>query len=257
MTQKNKRMKAPFVDTLCPDWSAPAHVKAYSTCRHQGFSLVPFDSCNPALHTGDNVNAVQQNRQLIREQLQLPTEPAWLDQVHGTDIIQLREDAPDLQMASADGSYTTNKNQVCVVMTADCLPLLITNRQGSEVAAVHAGWRGLCQGVIESAIQKFSSPVDELLVWLGPAIGPGAFEVGEEVRQAFIHHDSQAEVAFKASGKRWMADIYQLARQRLAVCGVNEVTGGGFCTYTDQERFYSYRREGQTGRMASLIWMSE
>lgn len=242
------------VTTLSPDWSAPSHIKAFGTCRHQGYSQAPFDSWNPATHTGDNEADVQKNRRLLYEQLQLPAEPVWLDQVHGTDIIRL---SANVTPASADGSYSNGTGQVCVVMTADCLPLLITNTQGTEVAAVHAGWRGLCEGVIESAISQFTSSAEELLVWLGPAIGPEAFEVGEEVRQAFLQHDSQAEAAFKVKDDKWMADIYQLARQRLAACGVTEVSGGEYCTYTDSERFFSYRRDGQTGRMASLIWIEK
>lgn len=249
-------MKAPCINTLSPDWPAPSHIKAFSTCRHQGYSQAPFDSWNPATHTGDNVQTVRRNRELLTGQLQLPSEPVWLDQVHGTRIINMADSETHSVIMSADGSYTSNPNQVCVVMTADCLPVLITNRLGTEVAAVHAGWRGLCDGVIETAVRQFEVSVDELLVWLGPAIGPKAFEVGAEVREAFICHDVQAESAFKPAGKNWMADIYLLARQRLHAAGVDKISGGNYCTYTDAERFYSYRRDGQTGRMASLIWIA-
>jgi polyphenol oxidase len=176
----------------------------------------------------------------------------WLEQVHGVAVVN----AADTQSICADASFATEKNIVCTVMTADCLPVLICNRAGTKVAAAHAGWRGLHAGVIEAAIQALQETPGNILVWLGPAIGPQAFEVGEEVRAAFVSDLPQTAAAFKSTKPgHWLADIYQLARLRLARIGVNQIYGGGLCTCTDHQRFYSYRRDGKTGRMASLIWM--
>jgi YfiH family protein len=238
-----------------PDWPAPAHINAYTTLRHQGFSQAPYDSWNLATHVHDSAAHVAQNRALLTQRLALPTQPRWLEQVHGTDILLLDEQNVNAD-TRADGSYTRTANRVCAVLTADCLPLLICNRQGSEVAAVHAGWRGLAAGVLESALQCFHTPAQDLLVWLGPAIGPGVFEVGEEVLQAFAQRDAHAGQAFTASkDNKYLADIFQLARQRLQRSGVTAIYGGNHCTYSEPSRFYSYRREHNTGRMATLIWI--
>jgi YfiH family protein len=238
-----------------PRWPAPKHIKAATSLRHPGYSQAPYDSWNLATHVEDVDAHVLSNRSLLRQRLGLPTEPAWLQQVHGTDIVTLDQNSPG-QQAEADGSYTRMHGQVCVVLTADCLPALICDRAGLEVAAVHAGWRGLAAGVLESALQCFQAPAQELLVWLGPAIGAQAFEVGAEVLQVFADQDPRARNAFTVSGdNKYLADIYQLARQRLQRAGVEAVYGGDYCTYTDASRFYSYRRQQQTGRMASLIWI--
>lgn len=240
---------------ITPQWPAPSRVRACSTTRLGGVSLAPFDSLNLGEHVADAPAAVQQNRQRLRETLKLNNEPAWLNQVHGTEVLAAEQVAQGTR-PEADGSYTNATNTPCVVMTADCLPVLLTDRSGSCVAAVHAGWRGLQAGVIESAIEKMAVNEQQLLVWLGPAIGPQAFEVGEEVRSAFCDQDAAAVEAFmpQQPGK-WLADIYQLARRRLAQRGITEVYGGGLCTYSDAKQFYSYRRDNQTGRMATLIWI--
>jgi YfiH family protein len=237
------------------DWPAPAQIKACTTLRHPGCSQAPYDSWNLATHVNDSAAHVAQNRALLTERLALPTQPVWLEQVHGIDMLSLDElDAN--AVPRADGSYTRSQNRVCAVLTADCLPLLICNREGSEVAAVHAGWRGLAAGVLESALQCFQADSQDLLVWLGPAIGAQAFEVGEEVLQAFEQRDPHAGQAFIAGQEnKYLADIYQLARQRLQRSGVSAVYGGGHCTFTESSRFYSYRRAANTGRMASLIWI--
>ncbi len=240
---------------IVPGWPAPASIRAGSTTRHGGVSLPPYASLNLGDHVGDLPVAVAENRRRLCQQLQLPSEPVWLQQVHGVTVV----DAATVRAeAEADASFTTHPNKVCVVMTADCLPLLCCDRQGTVVAAAHAGWRGLLNGVIEATVLRMGVATAELLVWLGPAIGPSAFEVGDEVRDAFIAHDVAATAAFKPSPSgRWLADIYQLARQRLARMGALAVYGGDCCTYSEAERFYSYRRDGVTGRMASLIWIAE
>lgn len=240
---------------IMPGWPAPAIVRAGTTSRHGGVSLPPYESLNLGDHVGDRPEAVRENRRRLCEQQQLPSEPVWLKQIHGVAVV----DAATVQGApEADASFTSRANVVCAVMTADCLPLLLCNKQGTVVAAAHAGWRGLLDGVIEATVLRMNVKGDDLLVWLGPAIGPTAFEVGDEVRDAFIAHDAAATMAFKPSPQgRWLADIYQLARQRLVRLGVTAVYGGHCCTYSDAERFYSYRRNGVTGRMASLIWIAE
>ncbi len=236
-----------------PNWPAPANIKALSTTRQGGVSLPPYQGLNVADHVGDAGNAVLRNREWLRETVDLPAEPCWLKQVHGTDIVtgESRDHVP-----VADGSFSSVAGQVLAVMTADCLPLLICDQQGSEIAAVHAGWRGLLDGIIENAIDRFSSPSETLLVWLGPAIGPTAFEVGDEVRDLFIDRDKNSVDSFQSNRPgHWLADIYQLARIRLEGRGVRSIYGGERCTVSDPDRFYSYRRDGVTGRMASLIWI--
>ncbi|MBI3187660.1 MAG: peptidoglycan editing factor PgeF [Gammaproteobacteria bacterium] len=237
---------------LVANWPAPANVRAGVTTRQGGVSVAPYDGFNLATHVGDNPAAVAQNRALLRTTLKLPAEPVWLEQVHGVAVVN----AATTKIFCADASYASEKNIVCTVMTADCLPVLICNRAGTKVAAAHAGWRGLHAGVIEASISVLQETPDNILIWLGPAIGPQAFEVGDEVRTAFVNDLPQTAAAFKATSPgHWLADIYQLARLRLARIGVNNVYGGDLCTYTDQQRFYSYRRDGKTGRMASLIWI--
>lgn len=236
------------------DWPAPPHVHAYTTLRFAGYSASPFDSWNLAKHVQDNAPAVEQNRQLLKQRLGLPSDPVWLQQVHSVQVASL--DASHSGIPKADGSFTTDANRVCCVLTADCLPVLMCGRSGTEVAAVHAGWRGLADGVIEAALEKFTSRREDILVWLGPAIGPDVFEVGEEVRDVFLAHDADAHQAFKVSANNTLlANIYQLARQRLQIAGVTAVFGGDYCTATEEDKFFSYRRNPVTGRMASLVWM--
>lgn len=243
------------LDFIIPNWPAPANVKALQTTRLGGVSSAPFDGLNLGAHVNDDPIAVAKNRQLLSPYL--PNEPVWVNQVHGIEVIDAAQSAC---LQNADASFTTKPNVVCVTMTADCLPVLLCDKAGTVVAAVHAGWRGLCDGVIEAAVNKLPVEHSEILAWLGPAIGPNAFEVGSEVRAQFIAKDAQAASAFQTNGNKWLGDIYQIARQRLNRVGVTQIYGGSvnedFCTYTDPTRFYSFRRDNVTGRMASLIWLS-
>lgn len=239
---------------LKPVWPAPHSVQSVCTTRTGGISQAPFDTLNLGDHVGDQPAAVAHNRRLVAETLNLASTPLWLQQVHGVKVA--RHNVDNLG-CPADASVSFEKTEVCVVMTADCLPVLFCDRAGTRVAAAHAGWRGLCDGVLEATVRALDCDPADLLAWMGPAIGPQAFEVGSEVRAAFMAHQQQAAEAFKPSAHgKWLADIYQLGRQRLAALGLVAVYGGDFCTYTQQERFFSFRREGQTGRMASLIWLS-
>ncbi len=239
---------------ITPNWSAPANVRAVCTTRHGGVSEAPFNSLNLGDHVGDNLYAVERNRAIVGEVLTLPTEPVWLQQIHGVEVCRVDTAACYPQ---ADASVALGKNQVCVVMTADCLPVLFCDKAGTRVAAAHAGWRGLEAGVLERTVTALQCDPGDIMAWLGPAIGATAFEVGDEVRAAFMQHDAQAALAFSTTAQqgKWLADIYLLARQRLQAVGVTAISGGDYCTYSDAERFFSYRRDGQTGRMASLIWM--
>lgn len=236
---------------ITPDWPAPANIRALSTTRHGGYSQAPFDSLNLGTHVGDDAQTVASNRERLRQHL--PAEPFWLNQVHGTRVVEACSSAA---LPDADASVAHAAGLVCTIMTADCLPVLFCSTTGDRVAAAHAGWRGLCDGILENTVAALQCPSDDIMAWLGPAIGPQAFEVGDEVRAAFVAHSPAAASAFApAQAGKWLADLYQLARQRLADCGVTQIYGGEYCTYRDQERFFSYRREGKTGRMASLIWL--
>lgn len=251
---------------ITPTWQVPAHINAFSTTRQKsnsptnfGVSKPPFDRFNLGNHVGDQPMAVAQNRQLLTENYQLPHHPVFLNQTHSTTVIQL---PTEQHTPNADAAYTNQANQVCLVMTADCLPVLFTNQQGTEVAAAHAGWRGLCNGILEQTIKHFNSPTHQILAWLAPAISVKAFEVGEEVLQQFLEQDKQAITAFHPLAKtqqpqKYLADLYLLATQRLNQLGITKVYGGNYCTFNQPDLFYSYRREQQTGRMASLIWFSE
>ncbi|WP_297814023.1 peptidoglycan editing factor PgeF [uncultured Methylophaga sp.] len=239
---------------LRPDWPAPSNIHAFSTYRQGGISLPPYDSLNLGDHVGDDAQAVADNRQRLLTQAHLPAEPLWLQQVHGNDVIDARHWTTAI---SADASYSNQPDQVCTVLTADCLPVLFTDRSGRQVAAAHAGWRGLLAGVLEKPLACFSGRREDILVWLGPAIGPQQFEVGREVFEAFCERDNAASRAFQQrDADHFLADIYLLARQRLAQAGVTAVFGGEHCTVSEADKFYSYRRDGDTGRMASLIWIS-
>jgi YfiH family protein len=239
---------------LVPDWPAPPGVRAVSTTRRGGVSAAPYDDFNLAAHVGDAPSAVAANRARLRECLGLPAEPCWLQQVHGVQAVPAVSGTPPPE---ADAGYTDRPGVVCAVLTADCLPILLCDRAGRRIAAIHAGWRGLANGVIERALDCAGPAAGGWLAWLGPAIGPGVFEVGAEVRDAFVTGHAAATEAFQPSpAGRWLADLYVLARQRLAGCGVTDVYGGGACTYSDRERFFSYRRDGATGRMATLVWLA-
>ncbi|QFH51053.1 purine nucleoside phosphorylase YfiH [Leclercia adecarboxylata] len=238
---------------IVPQWPAAAGVAACSSTRIGGVSEGAWESLNLGAHCGDDLNHVEENRQRMFAAGQLPSKPVWLEQVHGTAVLRLTGEP--YASKRADASYSNTPGTVCAVMTADCLPVLFCNRAGTEVAAAHAGWRGLCAGVLEETVACFADSADNILAWLGPAIGPQAFEVGSDVREAFMAHDPQAESAFRPVGEKYMADIYQLARQRLTHLGISQIYGGDRCTFTEKGDFFSYRRDKTTGRMASFIWL--
>ncbi len=242
-------------DLIVPDWPAPPGIRAAFTLRTGGVSRPPFDGCNIAAHVGDEPRAVAGNRALLRTSLGLPAEPAWLEQVHGHEVADLDEQASHGPPGRADAAVTRIPGRICAIQVADCMPVLLAAADGSAVGAAHAGWRGLAGGVLEATVRAMKTPPAELLAWLGPAIGPAHFEVGEEVRAAFLAADAGAAAAFTANPRgRWQCDLYALARRRLAALGVSSVHGGGWCTYADPGRFFSYRRDGRCGRMAALTW---
>lgn len=238
---------------ITPDWPAPAGIGACSSTRSGGASAPPFDSLNLGGHVGDDPSHVQENRRRLAEMARLPAMPHWLEQVHGTHVVRLTSALS--ATATGDAAYTDRKGQVCAVMTADCLPVLFCTTNGDEVAAAHAGWRGLCSGVLEETLRCFRANPMDIMAWLGPAIGPQKFEVGAEVRAAFLAQDTAADNAFSPHGDKYLADIYQLARLRLQAMGVARIYGGDACTVSEEQTFFSYRRDGITGRMASLIWL--
>lgn len=240
---------------LVPNWPAPKNIKSFSTTRLAGHSTPPFASFNIGEYSEDDPQKIIANRLQLHSELQLPNEPTWLHQVHGNTIIDANHTTAE--RLRADASYSKHPGKVCVVSTADCLPILLCDTEGTCVAAIHAGWKGLVAGVIEATLETMQIPSANIMAWLGPAIGPEIFEVGDEVRQQFLKHDPKAQQAFTKTAKpeKWLADLYHLARQRLNDKGVTKIYGGGFCTYKQSEWFYSYRRDqGKTGRMASLIW---
>jgi hypothetical protein len=242
------------VEWLEPDWPAAPNVRVISTLRPGGTSQGPYASLNLAAHVGDVAERVVANRRLLRQVAQLPAEPLWLEQVHGADVVVNggRTDVP-----RADAAVATEPGRVCVVMTADCLPVVLADRSGSRIGVAHAGWRGLAGGVIAATIAALGRDPAELLAWLGPAIGPGAYEVGPEVRDAFVGRSAPLGACFAANERgRFQADLYGLARRMLAEAGVASVHGGGWCTATDRRRFFSFRRDGATGRMATLAWLA-
>lgn len=239
---------------ITPNWKAPKQVKAFASTRVGGYSEVPYQGLNLGMHVGDDPKLVQRNRELLQQRMKMPTAPVWLNQTHSTVVAEI--DKPTSEVLDADGVITSASNVVCSAMTADCLPVLITNTQGTQVAAVHAGWRGLAGGIVENALEKFSNDV---MLWLGPAIGSQAFEVGEDVLQAFLDYDANADKAFVATGQqgKWWANMAMLTRLRMAKLGIDHVVDSGLCTYQDPQRFYSYRRDGVTGRQATFIWIDE
>jgi polyphenol oxidase len=238
---------------IVPQWPLPESVGACSSTRIGGVSLPPYDSLNLGAHCGDNQEHVEENRRRFYEAAALPSRPVWLEQVHGTAVLTLT--GGGYASKRADASYSNKPGLVCAVMTADCLPVLFCNKAGTEVAAAHAGWRGLCEGVLEETVAHFQDKPENILAWLGPAIGPQAFEVGPEVREAFMAKDANADSAFRPAGEKYYADIYRLARQRLAGLGIGQVYGGDRCTLGEKDDFFSYRRDRTTGRMASFIWL--
>ncbi|OMH28394.1 peptidoglycan editing factor PgeF [Motiliproteus sp. MSK22-1] len=250
---------------IVPDWPAPETVRAVSSTRLGGFSDAPYNSFNLGQHVGDDADKVIRNRSCLSELIGSDVAFQWLEQVHGTEVVSAQING---LTAKADASFTRDTLVACLVMTADCLPVLFCDRSGTRVAAAHAGWRGLADGVLEATVKALKCPAEDILCWFGPAIGPGAFEVGGEVRQRFCDQYSEAFAAFKplvsdqltgqaakGTSQKWLADLYSLARLRLAHIGVTSVYGGDYCTFSDAERFFSYRRDGVTGRMASLVWL--
>jgi YfiH family protein len=252
-------------DLIVPDWPGmPAGVGALMTTRRGGVSRAPYDDgaggggLNLGSHVGDRLQDVQRNRELL--QAMLPAQPAWLAQVHGAAVVDAAAGIHGEAPVEADGSIAVGPGVVCAIQVADCLPVLFCNAAGSMVGAAHAGWRGLAAGVLENTVARMqrAGADDEILAWLGPAIGPQKFEVGAEVRQAFMARDAAADRAFapvEAREGKYLADIYLLARLALARAGVQRVSGGGLCTVSDSQRFYSFRRDGVTGRMAALVWL--
>ncbi|RAJ94600.1 peptidoglycan editing factor PgeF [Aliidiomarina maris] len=241
-----------MISTLKPDWPVTDSVVAYTTTRTGGVSVAPYGQLNVATHVGDLPAAVQENRRRLMHQLALPNEPNWLSQTHSNGLVIIGEeglqDVPD-----ADAAYTQAAQQVIMIMTADCLPVFLATRDGSEVALVHAGWRGLANGIIARTLDAFDAPAEQICAWLGPAISQDAFEVGREVRDLLVQQDSQHQSAFKRVGAKYQTCLYTIARQQLDGL-VGFIGGGDMCTYAQSSLFYSYRRDGVTGRMANLIY---
>ncbi len=248
-------------EVITPEWRAPARARAAFTLRTGGVSVAPYGSLNLGAHVGDAAEAVVENRRRVRERLGLPAEPGWLQQVHGVGVVDLdggaeSESTPTSEPLRADASVTRVAGRVCVIQVADCMPVLFAALDGSAVGAAHAGWRGLAGGVLEETVRALGVAPQQLIAWLGPTIGQGHFEVGDDVRSAFVSRDPEAASAFETNARgRWQCDLYALARRRLAAIGVQDVSGGGWCTYADATRFFSFRRDGQCGRMAALVWI--
>jgi len=238
---------------LTPTWQAPNNIGALNTTRKGGESQPPFASLNLGLHVGDNVNAVNANRAKLNAQL--PAAPIWLNQIHSSDVINVDEHFDNTRLHDGDALFTRIKNQPLAIMTADCLPILLASRCGTEIAAIHGGWRGLAANIIACTLAQFSVARADIIAWLGPAIGASQFEVGDEVKSAFVAQHPSHHNAFVAEPhNKFMADIYSIAKQQLNLLGVSSVAGGEYCTVIQPELFFSYRRDGQTGRMASVIW---
>jgi polyphenol oxidase len=243
---------------ITPDWPAPSTVRALSTSRHGGVSAAPYASFNLGDHVGDEPASVAENRRRLLVAAGLPAQPTWLRQVHGADVVDLDGSSPlDAgPRSSADACFTRQPRRVCAILTADCLPILLAADTGNLVGAAHAGWRGLAGGVIESLVGALPAPPEQLMAWLGPAIGPRHFEVGAEVRDTLLRSDPGATASFTPNPRgRFLADLGQLARRRLAALGVERIYGGGQCTFTEADRYFSHRRDGSTGRQATLIWL--
>ncbi len=245
--------EASEIEVIQADWPAPPNIRAFTTTRNGGFSQGPWSSLNLGTNCGDDPQHIEKNRRSLLRLL--PSEPRWLNQVHGTNAVGWdKANDPEIK---ADAIVASQTGQVCAVLTADCLPVLFCNQAGSHIAAAHAGWRGLAAGVLQTTALAMDCKPADLMAWLGPAIGPQAFEVGKDVYDAFVNQNPENTTAFKPHGDRWLADLYQLARQALNGVGVRQVWGGGNCTYSAPEKFFSYRRDEVTGRMASLIWIEK
>jgi purine-nucleoside/S-methyl-5'-thioadenosine phosphorylase / adenosine deaminase len=263
------------IQVVEPDWPTPPGVRVAFTLRTGGVSIAPYDSLNLGAGVGDSHEAVAENRRRVRERLQLPAEPVWLEQVHGVDVVDISDvtashGASSLANTSTDGAPASTDGtppradasvahapgQVCAIRVADCMPVVFAAVDGSAVGAAHAGWRGLAGGVLEATVARLRVPASKLVAWMGPAIGVQHFEVGDDVRTAFMAKDVRADLAFvKNERDRWQCDLYLLARRRLSALGVEAVYGGGWCTFAEADRFFSYRRDGRCGRMAALVWI--
>lgn len=237
---------------ITPAWTAPKTISVLSTTRKGGVSVAPFDSFNVGLHVGDDEQAVLANRELLTNQL--PNPAVWLNQIHSSDVVVIDERSDLNQVRSADALYTRLAKQPLAIMTADCLPVLLSSTSGDEIAAIHGGWRGLAQGILANTLTHFKALPNDIIAWFGPAIGPSEFEVGQEVKACFCELNANHQHAFTPRGDKYLADIYLLARQQLTQLGVVNIFGGEHCTVSDKSQFFSYRRDGETGRMASLIW---
>lgn len=236
-----------------PTWPAPEHVLAFTTTRAGGTSRPPYDTFNLADHVGDDAASVEAHRETLVRRLGVPSRPVWLSQVHGATVVRADEVTPGVE---ADAAVTSRPRVVCAVLTADCLPVLLSDDEGTVVAAAHAGWRGLGAGILESTVLRLAVEPSRLHAWLGPGIGPDSFEVGDEVRRCFTEADPSAAAHFRRNDRgRWWADLPALATRRLEVCGVRSIHASGLCTFADRDRFFSYRRDGACGRMATLIWI--
>lgn len=235
------------------DWPAPPGIRALTTTRHGlGVSQAPFDAFNLGSRCGDDPGAVVENRRQLEAALRLPSSPRWLRQVHGVEVAC----GPGVDEPEADAAVTATSGMVLAILTADCLPVVFSAKDGSEIGAAHAGWRGLCAGVLEATVAAMQTPAGHLVAWLGPAAGPQAYEIGEEVFEAFVSRDAGAAAAFAPTRPgHWKGDLYALARRRLAAVGVTDVHGGAFCTISDPARFFSHRRDGRSGRLATLAWI--
>jgi hypothetical protein len=244
---------------IIPNWQVPENIRAISTCRSGGFSKAPYDSLNMGLHVGDAATTVMANRGLLADHCRLSSVGiVWLNQIHSATVVDVSTHLSHSGVVTADGAFAAAADLPCVVMTADCLPVLLTDTEGLRVASLHAGWRGLYTGVLSRGVAMFPDP-RKVIAWLGPAIGPSAFEVGQDVFDAFTsqHHMHREAFVPAPSQNKWYADIYQLARQKLNLIGVSEIYGGNRCTYSEEKSFFSYRRDGVTGRMATMIWRQE
>ena len=241
------------LEYITPNWPAPRNIRCITTTRMGGHSKKEYASLNLGGHVQDDFNNVEKNRALVKEDLQLPNDPVWLEQVHGSKVLELGNTMP--KNNTYDAAYTKEANIVCAVLTADCLPVAFCDQAGEHIAVAHAGWRGLVNGVLENTLQAMPVENNRIMCWLGPAIRPDKFEVGEEVLEQFVSIDKQNQNSFieKSNGK-YLANIYQLAKNILAKYNIQEVYGGEHCTFSESDTFYSYRRDGETGRMTTLIW---
>jgi polyphenol oxidase len=239
-----------FSNYLIPSWPTPAHIISFTTLKTEGNSTGHYNSYNLAHHVDDNPDHVKKNRRQLIDNWSLPIEPQWLNQTHSTRVISLTEQIED---SNADACITTDLNRPCVVLTADCLPILLCDQSGQEVAAIHAGWRGLLNGIIDNTVHAMQHSANHLLAWLGPAIGPSAFAINNDIKQQFMTKNPAYRQAFKTKNNTIYGDLYNIARNNLKALGVRNIYGGDYCTYTDHSCFFSYRRQNITGRMATLI----